>query len=678
MDLKSIGVTTQKKNQFAARGINSLEDLAAYLPKKYKDFTHLTGVRPADEVSCVILRVERVQAYYRKTPMLMAFCTLACDANGLPVPEQVHVHVQWFNQTWMHNRLVSCVNRDVYCAGKMVWNEEYRNYTITSPEVFDPNIGDSMKMMPVYRKVPGMSNDYLTGKIKQALSIPASTAETLPGDIVKRYAQLSRREALTLLHLPGSEDDVVKGQRRILFDDLLYFALHNEWAQRNSAKGSPFNIKTLKSYQAICESLPFTLTDDQKAAIDAMIQHIRSGLRLNALLQGDVGCGKSIVAFILMATMADSGFQSVLMAPTQVLARQHYDDLQKLMAPLGYRVAYLGGSEMKAAEKKAQLADIKSGAVNIIVGTHAVLGSKVEYRNLALVIADEEHRFGVAQRSALIEKAQTGVHSITMSATPIPRSLAQVIYGDAIQLYTIRTMPSGRKPVMTGISKGRERIYSFIIKQASKGLQTYVVCPMIDKNDDLDGVKSVEEIAAEYTGALASHGIRIETLTGRDTKERTEDVIARFRGGEVDVLIATTVIEVGVNVPTASTIVITNAERFGLSTLHQLRGRVGRSSWQSYCVLESDVQTDTGRQRLEVMCNTTDGFKIAEEDLKIRGAGDFLGTQQSGDNKYMSLMLAYPDEYKQARTIAAELLDRGIDCCPMVTRVANEREEAAV
>lgn len=669
MELKALGVTTQKEKQFLSRGIDSVEALATYLPKKYKDFSRITGILPPPEVSCIVVHVNRMQKYFGKTSMIMLFCTYRTTGE--------QVHIQFFNQAWMTNRLATCVNMDVYVAGKAVYNQQYNNYTISSPEVFELDIKKGMKIFPVYRKVNGMSNDYLQEKIKAALWTTEATAETCPRDIIKRYGQISRKEALMFLHFPRSMQDVEAGTKRVVFDDLLYFALHNVWTERTSAKGSPFNIKTLKSYNAICESLPYSLTPDQKAAIDGMVEHIRSGLRLNALLQGDVGCGKSIVAFIMMAIMADSGYQSVIMAPTQVLARQHYDDLVSLMAPLGRRVVFLGGSEMKASDRKKIAASIKSGEADIIVGTHAVISKSIDYARLGLVIADEEHRFGVVQRAALVGKAQGGVHSITMSATPIPRSLAQVVYGDAIQLYTIKTMPAGRLPVITGIAKGREKIYRFILSQKNKGMQTYVVCPMIDKNEDMEGVKSVEEITAEYQDALAHLGVRIATLTGRSSKAETEQTINAFRNGDIDVLIATTVIEVGVNVPRASTIVITNAERFGLATLHQLRGRVGRGQWQSYCVLESTAQTDTGRQRLEVMCSTTDGFRIAEEDLKIRGAGDFIGTQQSGDNKYMSLMLAYPNEYQQAKEIANELLDRGEDCCPLVAKVLEEEESAS-
>ena len=361
------------------------------------------------------------------------------------------------------------------------------------------------------------------------------------------------------------------------------------------------------------------------------------------------------------------------MAPTQVLAKQHYDEMSSLMEQIGYRVAYLH-SGMKAKEKRDILADIHSGAIQMIVGTQAVISGTVEYSRLGLTIVDEEHRFGVDQRSTLASKAKDGVHAITMSATPIPRTLAHVIYGDTVQLLTIRTMPNGRKPVITAMSTGRDKIYRFIIKQSRLKHQAYAVCPMIDKNDDMEGVKSVEEVSAEYRAALEPYGVKVATLTGRNSAQETEDTITAFKNGEIDVLVSTTVIEVGVNVPTATAIIIHNADRFGLSQLHQLRGRVGRSQLQSYCVLECENPTEEGKQRLNAMCSTTDGFAIAEADLKIRGAGDFIGTKQSGDNKYMSLMLAFPEKYEIAKKTAAIILDRGDDCCILAERVAAEQD----
>ena len=668
MKLSYLGIMKAKEHQFNRKGIYTVEDLVRFLPRKYNDFSRETGILPEDQTSCLIATVTRVNSYHNGTPMMIAFCTIQ--------PTGEKLLVKWFRQNYMLNKISACVGRDVYICAKLVYDEKYKNYSATMPELFEPKISEGKRILPVYPKIPGMSAEYLTEKMQAAVGIPEATSETCPYDLVAEEKLLPIQKALYYLHFPKTMEQIQQGQDRMLFDDLLYFALNNEYASRNSAIGSTFSVKTLGAVNRIVESLPYKLTADQKAAIDSMIEDARSGKRINALVQGDVGCGKTIVAFLLMAAFADSGYQAVLMAPTQVLARQHYEDLKALVEPLGFKAVYLGGAEMKAKEKKAVLAAIESGEANFVVGTHAIISKNVTYHNLAITVADEEHKFGVAQRTALIEKAAAGVHSITMSATPIPRTLAQVIYGTAVQLYTIVTMPEGRKPVITGIATDENKVFRFILKETKRGHQTYVVCPMIDPSDDVEGVQSVEEVSSIYLKALGPYGVRIATLTGRNSKTETEQIISDFKDGKIDVLIATTVIEVGVNVPNATTMVVTNAERFGLSSLHQLRGRVGRSNLQSYCVLQSNDQTEKGRMRLDAMVRTTNGFEIAEEDLKIRGAGDFLGTRQSGENKYMALMLAYPEKYKYAQEIAKRILDDGKPC-RMLARVKSEQEAGA-
>lgn len=663
MLLAQLNITPNKIKQFNNKGIYSAEQLVTFLPRKYNDYTKETGILPESEISCLIVRVNRVKVYNKSVPMMIAFCTVQPTGESLLI--------KWFNQNYLRGNIENCINRDVYVAGRVVKSEEYNNYSITSPDLFEANISKGKKICPVYPKIEGMSTEYLTSKINTALSFSELTAETCPPEIIDSEKLMCMRDALYQLHFPQTMETLKKAQERLLFDDLLYFAMCNEWAMRNTAIGSPYSIKTLRVIKELKDLLPYELTSDQQSAINAMVAHVREGKRLNALVQGDVGCGKSIVAFVMMALFADSQYQAVLMAPTQVLAKQHYTDLCNLMEPLGFRVVYLGGTDQKKSEKLDVLAEIEDGTADLIVGTHAVIGKNVKFKNLALTITDEEHKFGVAQREALHEKASIGVHSITMSATPIPRSLAQVLYGNSVQLQTIRTMPGGRKPVITGLATSKQKLFNFIISQARKGKQTYVVCPMIDQNEDMHGLKSVEEVSEEYRNVLEPEGLRIGTLTGRNSSAEAMAIIDDFKAGNIDVLISTTVIEVGVNVPTATTMVITNAERFGLASLHQLRGRVGRSQYQSYCVLECENPTPEARLRLDAMVRTTDGFEIAEEDLKIRGAGDFIGTRQSGENKYMALVLAYPEVYARAQKISKELLDRGTHC-KMLSRVQAE------
>lgn len=662
--LSVIGVSTQQANKLKNRNIESIEDLINYFPRKYNDYTKETGIQPEDQVSCLIVILRSMKAYPNaKVKVLKAFCEIPGQTDKLVIT--------WFNQNYLQDKYSYQINKKFFLAGKVSYNEVFKQYEVSSPDIFDANISAAMRIFPVYKKIQGVSQEYLTGKIKDGIDIASATKEILPRSMVVEEGYYPLRDAYHNIHFPASTEQLQKAENRFIFNDLMYFALSNEWISRNSPVGSSFQIKTLSLMNKLLERFPYKLTEDQHNAVHQMIELIKEGKRTNALVQGDVGCGKSIVAYLMMAAFAGSGYQAALMAPTKVLARQHYEDLRALAEPLGCEVVYLG-SELKAADKNAAMRKIANGEAKLIVGTHSVVGKSVQYKNLAITIADEEHKFGVTQRAALVEKASEGVHSITMSATPIPRSLAQVMYGNTVQLYTIQTMPAGRKPVITVISSGRQNLYKRLLLEVKRGHQIYVVCPMIDINEDMDGVESVEQVSSEYREALEPYGVHIETLTGKDNKEYTETVISNFKAGNIDILISTTVIEVGVNVPNATVMVITNAERFGLSSMHQLRGRVGRSDLQSYCVLEPHSETDDSILRLQAMCKTTNGFEIAEADLKIRGTGDLIGTKQSGENKYMKLMLAYPQLYKHTQELSKKLLDKD-ESCVLVERVKQEQ-----
>lgn len=668
MELKQLNISSVKEAQFKRKNIFTVEDLVQYLPVRYNDFSKETGLLMPPETSTFRVRLDSLKSdRSASVPYLRANCTLAY--NGMPIA------ITWFRQLYREKSLFPFIGREFYVAGKVTYNPNYRNYNVLMPDLFELYDDSLKKVYPVYRKIHEMSDEYLQSKIKEACSIVEVTAETLPYEIVQEYGQISMKEALRDLHTPTSMEDVEQGRERMLFDDLLYFALHNEWAQRASVPGSPFSIITSNIYQAIRNNLPFQLTPDQSSTIESMMQDAKAGKRINALIQGDVGCGKTIVATLLMVLMAENGYQATLMAPTQVLARQHYEEISSMLEPYGIHVAFVG-TKIGTGKRERQkiLNGIASGETKVIIGTEALYSEDIVYKNLALSIVDEEHRFGVAQRAALVKRAAAGVHCIKMSATPIPRSLAQVVYGNSVQLYTIKSMPNGRKPIKTGIIKTKEKLFRFIIKEAQLGHQTYVVCPLIDASDSerMENVKSVEEVSVEYQQALGPYGIRVGTLTGRNSKEETDQILNDFKENRINVLVSTTVIEVGVNVPTATTMVISNAERFGLASLHQLRGRVGRSDLQAFCVLDSEDTSEKAIARLSIMCNSTDGFVIAQEDMKLRGAGDFLGTAQSGDNKYMALMLAYPEKYEQAKTIARRMLDSGMNC-RMMEQVMEER-----
>lgn len=668
MVLDVLGVTPKKKKQFESRGINSVEDLLQYLPKAYRDYRSFTGILPHDQVSVLLGTVVFCE---RRAGNGRQFVTAICRIE----PLNLELTVRWFNMHWVYQEIKSLADRHekVIIAGKVDFDSRY-GYGLNQPEVFEAYNEKLLRIYPVYRSISGMSSSYLEDMMHKAISVGLADSEILPRDILDAAGEAGMPAALRFIHMPNSMEEAEQGRSRILFNDLLYFAIQNELNRNEVSAGSQYNIKTRSLLKKIMESLPFSLTQDQEKAVREMLSYAEAGRRINALVQGDVGCGKTIICTLMAAAFADSGYQSVIMAPTQVLARQHYDSISSMLAPFGIRTAFLDSS-LKKRERDEVLQEIGNGSAQIIIGTHSCVGKDVVYKDLALAVVDEEHRFGVKQRTAIVEKAAKGVHSITMSATPIPRSLAQVIYGDNIQLHTVRSMPNGRKAVKTRVFRNQTGNMKFVLKEVQAGHQAYVVCPMIENNEKVPGVKSVDQITKEYREFLEPQGVRIGSLTGKTSKEETSEIINSFKDGKIDVLIATTVIEVGVNVPNATVMIITNAERFGLSSLHQLRGRVGRGDLQSYCVLQSDDESPKGLARLQVLCDTTDGFQIAEADLAQRGAGDLLGTQQSGENKYVALMIANPDRYQYAIQVAKELILRGNDCCPMMDRITAERSQ---
>ena len=647
MQLAYIDVTEQKEKQFHSKGIDSIEDLMRYIPRRYEDYSHETGLT-AGELNCLILDCHKVDYVNSRVPFISATCYEPKSGK--------YIKVTWFNQNFLYKEIKTYAGRKILLCGKVNFNHEYGNFTCANPKIFTDNIKSGMKIYPVYSKIRGMSDDYLMNKAQRAFNY-CKIEETLPGDILQKYGQTELNSAYKMLHKPASMEDVKKGSKRLAFDEILYFALEMELSSRQVSKGSQYNIKTLAAYNKVKGSLPYELTDDQATVLTDMVNTIKDGRRLSALLQGDVSCGKSIVAFLLSIAIADSGYQTAIMAPTQVLARQHYDELSSLLKGTGITCSFYEGTKMKAKEKKEMLSKIKNGEINIVVGTHSLLSKDMEYKDLALVITDEEHKFGVLQKQALIEKAAAGVHSLTMSATPIPRTLSQVIYGNNTSVYTIKQMPKGRQKVKSCATDNRQATYKFIKKEILEGHQIYVVCPAIEHNEKRDNIKSVEEILKEYSRIFTEYNIM--ALTGKNTKDEVSQILHDFKDGQIQILIATTVIEVGVNNPNASVIVIENAENFGLAGLHQLRGRVGRGKTQGYCILYSE---DTQNERLSTIVSTTDGFKIAEKDLKMRGTGEFIGTKQSGDDKYISIVMSSEDNrkmYLKLKEDAEKLLDSG-------------------
>lgn len=668
MELNALGIPKTKVNQLQKVGIQTVEDLMYLFPKKYIDRSTCTGIQENSE-SVILFQCDSVHLHNTKVMLIEAIGTVA----GYNLP----VHILWFNQTHLYNTIAETKGKTVLVAGAVKYMpadlmyKKPERFEIASPAVYDAAGPDALRIYPVYKKVPGMAADYLTQTIHTACELLGPPEETMPQELLDQYDLLSHAAMVAFLHEPPHAEALERAIARKRWDDLVYFALRLEMNNRKLPNGSTYGITSLGDMNKVRDSLPFELTAEQADALHSAITHIRSGKRLNALLQGDVGCGKTIVALLLMIAFASNGYQAALMAPTQLLAQQHYEDLCKLCEPLHIPVTFVGGGKLRKAEQTALEENLATGKAKLIVGTQALLSENYQFKDLAFVVEDEEHKYGVLQREALMEKAAGGTHTLTMSATPIPRSLAQTIYGESLQLYTITQKPAGRKPVLTGIAHNEMKAINFLKHNCGvQGYQAYVVCPMIEQNEKVEGVASATEIFGRYEALLKDAGVSVALVTGKTPKTLAAEILKSFAEGAISVLVSTTIIEVGINVPNANCIIIHNAERFGLAQLHQLRGRVGRGSSNAYCSL---ISTDTNNERLQAMVKSNDGFVIAQMDLQQRGAGDFLGVQQSGTEKYLSLALQYPELYKIAQTAARRILD-DYGTCPILEQAKADQE----
>ena len=630
-------ITTAKLNQLAKKGIETVDDMVRIYPKFYCDYREKTNAKEAEDGKNYAFHV-KINNVTKRMGSKVEYVTASCT----DMVSGEYIQAMWFNP-YVYAVIAGTFKNGDY--GKQIINPDY----------FTGDINNGFCIKPVYKKIPGMSDDYFNNLLETCIRQYPDN-DTLHPDLKKHFNIIDEKQMIQYIHHPQDRGEMSQAMTRLVFESLYPLAYKMIRDSHDSERGSEYKPTTLSRFYDFIKELPYELTDDQKHIINEFVARTRTGKRINSLIQGDVGCGKTVVAFSLMIIMADNGFQSALMAPTGILAKQHYMELCEYIKPLGFKAVFLG-SNMKASEKKNILKQIKEGEVQFIVGTHAVISDCVEFNKLALTIVDEEHKFGVAQREKLTAKADEGVHNVSMSATPIPRSLALTIYGEGTDVYTIETMPGGRKPVQTAQTKSIKSTFDFMKKEIDAGHQCYIVCPMIgdplcdydDKDDDKP--VSVEEIAQKAEEYFAGKGINIATVTGKMKEEEKNHIISEFADNKTQILIATTIIEVGVNIPNATVIAIMNAERFGLAGLHQLRGRVGRSNLQSYCILCSE---DDENPRLEAMCKTTNGFEIAEEDLKLRGTGDFLGTKQSGQDKNVMLMLKYPVYYNQIRNYLSD------------------------
>lgn len=628
MDIGLLGLAKAKQTQLTKKGFESIEDVVKFFPKKYYDFRSIVPIRNAihDKMTAVVGVCQSIQVLPK------------CVKAKFKDSTNKVLHVTWFNSIFMGKFIKK--GETYIIAGKIELNPEYSSVSMVNPVLISKDIKGNQRIMPVYSKISGMSDEFLQKTIQTALSI-MDKRDYLEPFLLEKFGIPRQSVGFRNMHQPLDELHFQQARKRMLFDDLFLFALQLEEKEMHAKGQSPYVMKNADTLRPFISSLPFDLTEGQYESVKSLFVKMRKGSRANALVQGDVGSGKTIVAILLMMISAENNYQSVLMAPTTVLAKQHYEDLVKLTKPFGYKVGFLSG-DIKVKERRELLKSIKDGTIQFVVGTHAVLSDDVEFDSLALTVVDEEHRFGVAQRNKLNEKAREGVHAISMSATPIPRTLALTLYGDSIDVLTIKTLPKGRKPIQTLRISTEDKTYEAMYRQIKEGRQCYVVCPLIEDStyEGLEHVDSVEKTFEKMTNYFHDKpDIKVGMISGKMKQVEIAEEIERFSRNEYQIIISTTIIEVGVNVPNATVILIKDAERFGLAQLHQLRGRVGRGSHQSYCIL---LSKDRENEKLKAMAETTDGFEISKRDLALRGTGAFIGTKQSGNNVYLEKKLKYP------------------------------------
>jgi ATP-dependent DNA helicase RecG len=628
--LKGIGPKMKKILNIC--GITTVIDMLLYLPRDYeKVYLNGTGAQGSDNkviISCTVSAISRdVRTRTRKVMSTVVFKSEGNIIKG-----------KWFNQPYMKEKFK--VDETYTISGKL---QEYNGEkVIINPTIVNnidvpisraalPSSSEEYeyKLMPKYPLREGLTNSFIIKTIEQILS-SIVIEENLPMDLIQSFKLCSLDKAIRNIHRPISQGELAEARRRIKFQELFTYSLKvlmlKEYVN-NSSKGIAFKISP--ELTVLKEKLPFKLTNAQSKAVREVLVDQKSMKQMNRLVQGDVGSGKTIVAIISMFNVVKNGYQATFMAPTEILANQHLLELNAMLKDFDIRVALLSGS-LTPKQKEVLKQELKEGKIDIVVGTHALIEENVQFYNLGMVVTDEQHRFGVMQRSALYNKGRN-VDVLVMTATPIPRTLALYLYGD-LDVSIIDELPPGRQKIDTFYldQKKREKAYNFALNEITNGRQVYVVCPLVEENEDLD-LNSVEKLYDELKHSYFKN-IEIAVLHGKMPNREKDEIMRRFKEGAIKVLVSTTVIEVGINVPNASVMIIENAERFGLAQLHQLRGRVGRGQYKSYCILIANIKNEVIKKRLETIQNNNDGFKIAEEDLKIRGSGELFGFRQSGEN----------------------------------------------
>ena len=613
--LKGVGPKTAQR--FEKLGIVTLSDLLCHYPRRYVDFSKPYSIAeaPAD-TECVVRAEVFAKPGGRVLPggRRMERITAGDAVSGL--------EITWFNNPYATRKLE--IGQEYYFQGIVTGGMLRRQ--MVNPQVRTPQQVTASPFEPVYPQTEGLSSSAIAKCVAQLLPHAELLPDPLPPEMLRKYRLLSKAEAVRAIHRPGSEEEAHAARRRLIYEELLVLQLGiGRMKNRGAAAtGAPMQQADPEPFW---QSLPFSPTGAQRRAVDQILADMAGDTSMNRLLQGDVGSGKTLVAAAAIWACIRAGYQAALLAPTEILASQHAENLNRLLSPFGMRVALLTGG-MKAAARRTTLAAIRQDEADLIVGTHAILSQGVEFARLGLAVIDEQHRFGVRQRGMLAEKA-TNPHLLVMSATPIPRTLGLLIYGD-LDISILDELPPGRTPVKTRCITGKKRrdLYHFLDQEIGRGRQVYLVCPAIEDTPD-GGLTAVRSYYEDIAKTLLPDR-RVGLMHGKLKPKEKAAVMEDFKEGRLDALVSTTVIEVGVDVPNASVMVIENAERYGLSALHQLRGRVGRGAAESWCFLVSDNSSEPVQKRLKFLCSTTDGFAVAQYDLETRGPGDFFGSRQHG------------------------------------------------
>ena len=646
--LKGVGEKTEKL--FAKIGVTDIESLLSYYPRNYDAYEEPVEIQSLEEGAIVAISATIITGVYvNQVRNLQVITTTAADLTG-------KIAVTWFNAPYLRSTIRK--GSRFILRGRIA--RKQGKLQMEHPEIFTPAAYEEIlhSLQPIYGLTSGLSNKTIVKLIHQVLNEQNLQAEYLADEYKEKYHLADRNFALPAIHFPKNMQELLSARRRLVFDEFLLFILAVQMLKEKTEEApNAFPMHPVWTTEQIIENLPYDLTKAQLNVWHEIERDLSGQALMSRLIQGDVGSGKTILAFLAMIMTAENGYQAVLMAPTEVLARQHFQAMEKLLQEQQIDFCHpilLTGSDT-AKEKREKYALIASKEANLVIGTHALIQEKVQYNNLGLVITDEQHRFGVKQREALTTMGNPP-NVLVMSATPIPRTLAIIIYGD-LDISVIDELPAQRLPIKNCVvdTSYRSKAYSFMAKQISQGRQVYVICPMVEESEGMDG-----ENVLDYTMKLRNvfpSEIKVAALHGKMKAKEKNAIMEAFAAGEIQILVSTTVVEVGVNVPNATVMMVENAERFGLAQLHQLRGRVGRGEYQSYCIFMQGSDAKETSKRLEILRKSNDGFYIAGEDLKLRGPGDLFGIRQSGLLEFkLGDIYQDADILKAASETAADIL----------------------